>query len=80
MKTKQAIKKILKQEHMTQKELSEKTGYARPSSLNTVLRANNPKIETLVNIMDALGYEVVLRPKNGSDKVSRSVILNNEEE
>ena len=55
-------------------------GYARPSSLNTVLRANNPKIETLVNIIDALGYEVVLRPKNGSDKVSRSVILNNEEE
>ena len=80
MKTKQAIKKILKQEHMTQKVLSEKMGYARPSNLNTVLRANNPKIETLVNIMDALGYEVVLRPKNGSDKVSRSVILNNEEE
>lgn len=80
MKTKQAIKKILKQEHMTQKVLSEKMGYARPSSLNTVLRANNPKIETLVNIMDALGYEVVLRPKNGSDKVARSVILNNEEE
>ena len=80
MKTKKAIKKILKQEHMTQKVLSEKMGYARPSSLNTVLRANNPKIETLVNIIDALGYEVVLRPKNGSDKVSRSVILNNEEE
>ena len=65
---------------MTQKVLSEKMDYARPSSLNTVLRANNPKIETLVNIMDALGYEIVLRPKNGSDKVSRSVILNNEEE
>ena len=80
MKTKQAIKKILKQEHMTQKVLSEKMDYARPSSLNTVLRANNPKIETLVNIMDALGYEIEKKKKNGSDKVSRSVILNNEEE
>ena len=78
MKTKQAIKKILKQEHMTQKVLSEKVGYARPSSLNTVLISNNP--ETLVKIMDTLGYEIILRPKNGSDKVARSVILNNEEE
>ena len=80
MKTKQAIKKILKQEHMTQKVLSEKVGYARPSSLNTVLISNNPQIETLVKIMDTSGYEIILRPKNGSDKVARSVILNNEEE
>lgn len=80
MKTQQAIKKLLNQEHMTQTDLSDKIGYARVTSLNTVLRSNNPKIESLIKITDALDYEIVLRPKTGSDKVARSVILNNEEE
>ena len=77
MKIKQAVKKILKQENLTQIELSERMGYARSS---TVLSSNNPKANNLIKMMDALGYEIVLRPKNGSNKVARSVILNNEEE
>lgn len=80
MKTKEAIKTILKQEHMTQKELSERLGYARPTGFSTILKTNNPSVGKLVYIMSELGYEVVLRPKSGSDKVARSVILNNEEE
>jgi len=80
MKIKQAVKKILKQENLTQIELSERMGYARSTSLSTVLSSNNPKANNLIKMMDALGYEIVLRPKNGSNKVARSVILNDEEE
>ncbi|WP_282144723.1 helix-turn-helix domain-containing protein [Thomasclavelia cocleata] len=79
MKIKQAVKKILKQENLTQVELSERMGYARSTSLSTVLSSNNPKANNLIKMMDALGYEIVLRPKTGKDKVARSVILNNEE-
>ena len=35
MKAQQAIKKILNQEHMTQKDLSQKLNYTNPTSLNT---------------------------------------------
>ena len=80
MNTKKALKTILKQEHKTQKDLSETLGYARPTSLNTILRSNNPRLENLVKMMDALGYEIVLRPKTGSDKVARSVVLDMEGE
>lgn len=76
MKVKDAIIKILKQEHITQKELSEKLGYARPTSLNTLLNTNNPKTDNLIKIMDALNYDIILKPKSGSDKVARSIILN----
>ncbi len=78
MKVKDAIIKILKQEHITQKELSDKLGYARPTSLNTLLSTNNPNTDNLIKIMDALGYDIILKPKSGSDKVARSITLNNE--
>ena len=80
MKAQQAIKKILNQEHMTQKDLSQKLNYTKPTSLNTILRTNNPNTESLIKIMDALDYEIILKPKYGLNKAARSVVLNNDGE
>lgn len=77
MDTKQAVKKILKNENTTQKELAKKLGYAYATGVSTLLAKNNPTVDKLIRILDAIGYEIVLRPKNGTNKVSRSVILDN---
>lgn len=73
MDTKEAVKKILKSEHMTKKELSEKMGYARATSLQSVLK--NPSIKILIRMMNELDYEIVLKPKNGTDKAKRFIVL-----
>lgn len=69
----EALKVILKNEHMSQTELSNQMGYSSVSSLNTLFRNKNITIKKLIEICDILDYEITLKPKNGIDKVSRTV-------
>ena len=80
MRISDAIKTILKNEHKTQKELSEMLGYPRITTLNTSLRRGNMTTKKIIEICDALDYEIVLRPKSGTNKLERTVILDEYDE
>lgn len=74
MNVSEAIKKVLDNENTTQTELCKKMNIPK-TTLNTALRNGNITINKLLNIMNELGYEIVLRPKNGTNKVERSVTI-----
>ena len=73
MNTTDIIKKMLENEHMSQTELSQKMGYSRLSSFNTLLRNGNVTTAKLLEICEILGYEMILRPVNGTDKAERTI-------
>ena len=71
----EAIKKILEMEHKTQVELAKDLGYKTIAGLNNALN-RNATIGKVVTICDALGYEVQLVPRNGTEKKERTVVVN----
>lgn len=69
MNDKQIVKAALTRTGTTQAALSGKIGYANKTSLATMLsRPSNLRMDVLFKILDALGFEIVIRPKNKDDK------------
>ena len=69
MNDKQIVKDAIAHAGITQAALSARLGYANKTSLATMLsRPSDLRSNVLLKILDALGFEVVVRPKNRSDK------------
>lgn len=76
----EAIKAAMKLKGMTQKEVAEKINVSQPT-MNRYFTASNGNVsmETLCKIMSAIGYEVVLQPKNRNGRpVAGSFAINYE--
>ena len=54
---------LLERKGWSQAKLSKELGYSSPGTLSNKLRRGNMTVETLNAILDAMGYEMVLRPK-----------------
>ena len=75
MNIRDGIKLIIKNERKTtQKDFAKSIGMPY-STYSTSLRVGNITINKLMKILDALDYEIVLRPKKGIDKSSRSIVI-----
>lgn len=75
MNIRDGVKLIIKNERKTtQKDFAEAIGMPY-STYSTSLRLGNITINKLLKILNALDYEIVLRPKKGIDKSSRSIII-----
>ena len=69
MNDKQIVKAALTRTGTSQAELSGRIGYANKTSLATMLcRQSTLRMDVLYKILDALGFEIVIRPKNKADK------------
>lgn len=52
---------------ISQTELAGKVGYARPSSINDMLkRKGGPRVDNFVKVLNALGYDVIVRDQYNS--------------
>lgn len=61
----EAIKSAIKYMHRSQKDVAKQIGIAQPTMSRYFTVSNgNVSMETLCKILDAIGYEVVLQPKN----------------
>ena len=70
-----ALRTLIREEKKaTQKEFAKSIDMPF-TTLNTSLRLGNITINKLLKILNALDYEIVLRPKKGIDKSSRSIII-----
>ena len=47
--------------------LRDKLGYKTVSGVSERLRGKSMKVDTFVNFLDALGYEVIIQPKTTRD-------------
>ena len=76
MKLNEAIKGMLGTK--TQSQLAEAINY-KTGALSTLLKRNNMQVKTLITMAEAMDYELVLRPKSGTNKAERTYVINDAE-
>ena len=77
MKIAQAIKDIMKSKSMTQSGLAQTLGMKTQSVISERLNsAKTMSFDVAIEMLDVLGYDVVLKPKNGKGE---SYTITNEE-
>lgn len=60
----EAIREIIYLKRINQTKLAEHLGLTR-QNVNKRLNQQNPQLQTVAQLVEALGYEVVLQPKGG---------------
>ena len=67
MTAKEIIRKALSRSGMSQTSLSEKLGYSNKTAVGAILGKNNSlRTDVLFKWLDAMGFEIVIRKKNGN--------------
>lgn len=57
------IKTAMANRNYTQAALAKDAGWKNQSSLSTAINRDNPSLETILRIMDAMGYDVVIKDR-----------------
>lgn len=70
MKTniKHIIKMVIASRNYTQTAVAKKAGWSNQSSLSTAINRDNPSLDTLIRICDALEYDIVIQDRNSANK------------
>ena len=63
MKAKDIIKQAMKATRVTQEQLRDRLGITSQSVISMRINSENPTVGTLVEILDEIGYELVIQPK-----------------
>ena len=66
MKTnvKEVLKSVIAARGYNQAAVAKKAGWSNQSSLSTAITRENPSIETVMRILDALEYDLVIHDRN----------------
>ena len=75
MKFKEALTKLIMDNKKSRASLSEMIGRKNPTFISNMVSRGNCNIDTLLEITDALGYEIIIKPKSGDDKAERTIRL-----
>lgn len=69
MKANEVVQKIMESDGITQKRLAEALGFTAPQYVSNMLyRKNGMRVDNLVKMLDAMGYEVIIRKKIGKSE------------
>ena len=68
MDEKQVVRKIMWDKRISQEEIAQKTGMTNQSAVSAKLRTNAMKVDALCGILSVMGYELVIRAKDGSEE------------
>ena len=76
MESKAVVKEIMKECNISQSELAEKSGFKSQSNITGFLNrgsasTNTLKVNVLVQLVEAMGFEVIVRDKRKNDKGER---------
>lgn len=74
MTTSEAIKTALSDKKVTQSKLAEMMGYASQAAIGNRLNSNI-SCELLIQMLDKLGYEVVVQPKTQGKRKDGAIVL-----
>ncbi len=61
MSTKDLVKEIVEESGMSLATIAEKAGYKRASNVSECLRSENMRVDNMVRILKACGYELIIR-------------------
>lgn len=75
MKLGEAINKLIKDTKHSHASLAKELGKKSPSSIGNAVVRNNMNVDSLLEITDKLGYEIIIRPTRGGDTAERTIRL-----
>lgn len=75
MKIGEAIKQALKNQKTTQQQLADRIGAKSQSVIAQRLRMNNLSIETVLEMLDAIGYEMVIQEKKPGRRRDDQILI-----
>ena len=61
MNARELMKEIVEESGLSQATIAEKAGYKRASNVSECLRSNNMRVDNMVRILNACGYEIIIR-------------------
>lgn len=69
MKASEIVQKIMEADGVTQKQLAEALGFDAPQYVGNMLyRKNGMRVDNLVKMLDAMGYEIVVHKRIGKSE------------
>ena len=72
-----ALNKMIEVKTSSRKRLAEKIGKKNGSAIGNIIVRNNCTVDTLLDIAEALEYDVILKPKGN---FGSTIVLTNEDE
>lgn len=75
MKIGEAIKEAMKRQKTTQKRLAERIGAKSQSVISERLRMNNLSVDTVIEMLDAIGYELVIQEKKRGRRPEGQIVI-----
>lgn len=67
MNIKGVIKAAMASRGYNQAAVAEKAGWSNQSSLSTAINRQNPSMETVFRILNAMEYEIIIKDKNSAN-------------
>lgn len=80
MKISDAIKIAMKNQKTTQVQLAERIGASSQSVIAQRLRMNNLSVDIVIEMLDAIGYEMVIQEKKRGRRPEGQIIIDRGEE
>ena len=69
LNSKNAVKKVMKYTNYTQKQLAMELGVEQTNITGILNRHDTMKVSNLVQMLDAMGFEVIVRNKQNHDQI-----------
>lgn len=80
MNSGEAIKFVMKEAKINQVQLAKLTGQSSQSVISERLRRDNLSVRTMLEMLDAMGYEMVIQPKSRGKRKEGQIVLTAGEE
>lgn len=68
MNEKQIVREAMKVRGLTQAMLADAAGLKNQSNVSEILRGQTLKTQTLVKLLDAMGFDLIIKDRNGSNR------------
>jgi transcriptional regulator with XRE-family HTH domain len=68
MNEKQIVREAMKVRGLTQAMLADAAGMKGQSNVSEILRGQTLKTQTLVRLLDAMGFDLIIKDRNGSNR------------
>ncbi len=75
MKINKAISKIMKDNGFKQIQMAKAIGKSRPNDVSARLANDNMSFDKAIEMLDVLGYEVVVQPKTAGQRKEGAIVI-----
>lgn len=72
----EALKKIVADSRTSYGRLAERMGYKKASSIGDIVSRGDTKVSILMKICNELDYDIIIKPRGGSEVANRTIVLN----